>query len=1200
METGIDSAVIEIQGNSKSAAEALESLIGQLDTLQEKLNFGIATIENFTTTLETIQTNISSMKFNTSNLDNISQKFEPLKNIGRNTNLKNITSQLESIPDLNEKLDDKVIEQFTKKIEQLNKALEPLSTNLLRVGNALTNLPTNLNKVSSSVDKVTSKTDKLETLQTRLLNLANGVKFTALIAGLRQLANLIGKAVAQSTSYTETLNLFYVSMGEYSDRAKDFVDQFSSVLGVDPANVMRYIGDFNSLAESFGIAGEEAYIMSKNLTQLAYDISSFRNISIEDAMQKIRSGFVGEIEPMRAIGVALDEATLQETAYALGINKRISEMTRAQKTELLYYQMMQRTQYMQGDMARTLIQPANAIRVMKEQFTLLARAIGNIFIPIIMELIPYVMVLTKWLTTAAQAVANFFGFKIDTSAWENVGDIESDVSDGLGDIGDSAEEATKELNKMLAPFDELNVIDFGNDKTGTTGSGTGSIGGSLGIPTYDYDALESALTRNLEEAEKNLKNIIPYLETIGIIIGAWKIGSTVLTFLNSLGLIKNLTDALRIAGGVSLLLGGLWLLYKGVQKLIEDGELTPETVLLFMSGGTLVGAGAALMFKKASILRSAVGLSLLLGGLALAYKGIEKAIQDGGLTPEATLLLVSGTTISAIGGALQFKSTVPLKIGIALILAIITWQIGEKVGQTFSDWVVENVGSENIDITIDKVNFNTEETGLLHGWESMMVSALAAWEQTEYGKEIDWYIENWNIDFDKDNFVTSFVKVLGVSINFGLEMLADKLGSWIKGTIAPALLEGLAAVVRTVVPVFGERWATALEGTAEKFRQSTQKTVTDSVTNGIKDSEEATTDQAGTLGESLVSSLEDGISGQQDSAQTVIQSTIDSAFLNSQNPTNQTASSVGSGNISNYGFGISGGQSSAQTVIQSTINSAFFNSQNPTNQTASGVASGNMSNYNTGVMSKLASAQSTLQSTINSAISGAKSFLNTASSGLGSSNMSNYNSGILAGKGSTQTTLMNSVSSAFSSASWTMSSTAYNTGSNLSDELDRGLASNEYSVSRTAKNIGESIGDGISDNMKVNNRKLNSTLSSSLRTIRRKNPSLFSIGGLLEGALDFALSFFAGGGFPETGEMFVARESGPELVGNIGNRAAVANNDQIIEGIRQGVYEAVTQANSGNSTTPQINVYLGNKKIYSGYGSYANSENNMYGVNVIK
>jgi hypothetical protein len=95
---------------------------------------------------------------------------------------------------------------------------------------------------------------------------------------------------------------------------------------------------------------------------------------------------------------------------------------------------------------------------------------------------------------------------------------------------------------------------------------------------------------------------------------------------------------------------------------------------------------------------------------------------------------------------------------------------------------------------------------------------------------------------------------------------------------------------------------------------------------------------------------------------------------------------------------------------------------------------------------------------------------------------------------------------------------------------------------------------------------------------------------------------YAEGGFPDTGELFIAREAGPELVGNIGNRAAVANNDQITEGIAQAAYEGFSQAlseNSGNEKQP-ITVYVGNDKVYSGYGSYANRQNNKYGTNIIK
>lgn len=76
----------------------------------------------------------------------------------------------------------------------------------------------------------------------------------------------------------------------------------------------------------------------------------------------------------------------------------------------------------------------------------------------------------------------------------------------------------------------------------------------------------------------------------------------------------------------------------------------------------------------------------------------------------------------------------------------------------------------------------------------------------------------------------------------------------------------------------------------------------------------------------------------------------------------------------------------------------------------------------------------------------------------------------------------------------------------------------------------------------------------------------------------FNLSWYANGGFPGMGEMFVARESGPELVGRMGNRSAVANNNQIIAGIRAGVFEAVVNAfesmQGRNDRGQELHIYL--------------------------
>lgn len=105
------------------------------------------------------------------------------------------------------------------------------------------------------------------------------------------------------------------------------------------------------------------------------------------------------------------------------------------------------------------------------------------------------------------------------------------------------------------------------------------------------------------------------------------------------------------------------------------------------------------------------------------------------------------------------------------------------------------------------------------------------------------------------------------------------------------------------------------------------------------------------------------------------------------------------------------------------------------------------------------------------------------------------------------------------------------------------------------------------------------------RAVRLWNSSKESIGqaSAKAGSADFGYGIFASGGFPDEGQMFIARESGPEMVGTVGGRTAVANNDQIVEGIRQGVFEAVSAAMANNGTSePVVRVYLDSREIKNG------------------
>ena len=358
-------------------------------------------------------------------------------------------------------------------------------------------------KVDKSIKKIKTSASGVSKLTTAFSTIGKGVGVaTKAMVGITTagvtMAVKLGKNISnlskQTSDYIEKVNLFRTSMGSLAKEAEEFVNMGEAKLGLDPAAMMDALSSFQNLSEGFGIASDRAYIMSKNLAQLSGDLSSFANISYEAAQKKLMSGFSGQVLPLRQYGIALDQASLQELAYSLGIEQRVKTMTRAQKTELIYYQIMKSTSKMQHDLGRTLMSPANALRVLQNEFKSLARAVGSIFIPIIQKIIPIMRAVTKALTSAARAIAEFFGFKVSdyTVDFAEVGDSIGGIADDIDGVGGAAEGAAKKMQKMLMPFDELNNINSPDTSSsgGGGGYGAGGSGGSLGIELPQYDMFE--------------------------------------------------------------------------------------------------------------------------------------------------------------------------------------------------------------------------------------------------------------------------------------------------------------------------------------------------------------------------------------------------------------------------------------------------------------------------------------------------------------------------------------------------------------------------------------------------------------------------------------------------------------------------------------------------------------------------------------
>ena len=1413
MDDSMDQVSIQIESTAQGAQSSLDSLSQSISRLVSVVSSGLSSLNSFNSTLSGMKNSLSGFSADTSGISKIQESFSGLKDMPTTNNLKSTIDQLEKIPEINKNLSSSEIKTFTSNINELTNDLEPLATNMVKVSSAFSALPSNVSKVSSTLNKASNaaKSTNKSLNNNALASLGKGIKFGAIVAGITGITNTLGKFVNSSNEYIENMNLFKVSMGEMADEAQDFIDKFSGTLGVDPSGLMRYTGLFNNLIEGFGLGSQEAYTMSKNLTQLSYDMSSYLNIPVEQAMQKLKSGISGEIEPMRAVGVALDQATLQETAYTLGIDKKVSAMTRAQKTELLYYQIMQKTANMQGDMGRTILQPANALRVLQQQFTQLARAIGNIFIPILMAIVPYIQVIVKWLTTLAQAIANLLGFQIEEPDYSGISSGFGGISDSIGDVGSSADKTSKKLNRMLAQFDELNVIEFDKDTGSGAGDGSGAGGGgSLGIPLPDYDALTNALTKNLDEVERRLKTILPYVASIGAGLLAWKVSQKILDFLDKIDKLKGLGDinlGFKIIGLAGLLsdldefrkyfedflnngptfknvvgmlsefvgsigdiflmlgrlkLGGALKVVQGIGEIviavkdIADNGMNWDNATTAIRGLTNIAIGIGAFTGNLKLAGWATAIqgftkiieeiaknweaikkgdwsgvdkvSLIIGGLevlgglaaALGTFSKIKGVKDAAKSVEniKTVTDVTSQVDSGVGGLSPKLSSLAKNLGIgigiiaevaaaAILIVGAIWILGEELKQVGDAWqpVIDNgktvatavgigigvlLAIGTVTALLGKVGGTNLIQPLALGTAILLEVGVAAIlfvaEIWAIGALLNQVYEAWQPVMENGGAVATAVGV-GTGILVAVGVVAGLLGVATAGTAgllplaiaagtlmlvelgAAALLfiaeiwaigEGLNQIYEAWKPVMdnGGDVAIAVElGTAILTAigvASAALGVASVATIGLLPlAISSGTSMLQQIGDAAVDFINKIIiiGGQLVQVKDAWQPILDNGQAVKDGITNGTSylvliggasAALGSASVATVGLlplAINLGTSMLQQLSDSLIDfinnlSSVANQLNNNlypplmqlNSNLPNMISG-LNNY-VGFMEQFASIA--VDYSKSSAVSGFASAISKVIGWFTDDPIKNFANDV--NKTYTQTVDLNNKLRLANPELQTAISlmTSYLNFLERLEELtgrknNIQLASSMFvNMQEVGRNLVTGFVDGINSNYGSLANAIQNVLGNTLSSwtayqygnsfgealgraianaLRRTN--FPTIRGSINTSGDTAsirFNAYAEGGLPDVGELFVAREAGPELVGNIGNRAAVANNDQIIQGIAQGTYQAVSRAMQENNNDNQqpIIVKIGEKTVYSGYASYANSQSNMYGTNYIK
>lgn len=339
-----------------------------------------------------------------------------------------------------------------------------ITSNATMAVEAIQKLTKEVNNSNKSLGNMSRESTKaLQTMAGTFNSLKSSFLFSVGFGSLYQSLNTITRTMKsgfqEASNFVENYNLFNVSFAGETKEAIKYQYQLNDAFKVNMSESMRYQGFFKNLTSSLGITNDASTLLSENLTNLTYDLSSLYNTSFALMYSKLQSGIVGQTKPLRSVGIDVTQQTLQPLLYDMGINKYVTELTQAEKVLLRYISILKQSTSAQGDFARTIETPANQIRIFSDQLAEMTRWFGTMFIGMIGNILPYVNAFIIVLKEVFKWISLAFGFKVEDydfiSGNNGIGDIEEDLS--------GATDASEKLRKSLAGFDEINNIASATD-----------------------------------------------------------------------------------------------------------------------------------------------------------------------------------------------------------------------------------------------------------------------------------------------------------------------------------------------------------------------------------------------------------------------------------------------------------------------------------------------------------------------------------------------------------------------------------------------------------------------------------------------------------------------------------------------------------------------------------------------------------------
>ena len=734
----IDSLQIEIQSSSTNAAKGIDALAKSLEGL--KKNGAFKAVSTNLNNLSTALNNLPNVHQASNSLRTLANSIEKLKEVGSVASLANslkklpealkavshidldktkaqlegvaravsplsaikagglgtMVNAMKNLGKVTESLDDETISRFAEKVDLLNAKLAPLSAKMSSIKAGFSAINSNARSAASGVQKFS------EDIDTSALNLANFIEIVrTAIDSMRNLVQQFTEFIGQAIEWDGIAARFGRGFASEASSTYAWIQRLNEEMGINIQEFMKYSSVYSTMLTGFGVAAEDAGKMALGYMELTYDIwAGYNDIygSLEETAEAVKSAIAGEVEPIRRAGFTIVEATLKQTAANHGLEISIANATEAQKSYLRYLTLIDQAydQSLVGTYAKEMNTAEGLMRTLAQQIKSLTQAFGSLFLPILVEILPYIQAFVELLTEGVHAIAAMFGITIqgvDWSGYDSGADAIDNVTNSAnGATGalDEATKAAKELKNATIGIDELNVI----SPSSATGGGSGGSGGGGGIgggfDDLDIDSLwdESIfkdISSQIDSLKEKLKSWLPLLTTIGGLLASWGLlsliesaGEAMVKLSEMEGKIGALKKALA---AIAILTIEAVLVFALSDEYLETGNL-----LALLGEALATAAGGFLMYKgfgtKGLVMSLAVSMIAQLAAITMN-------LADGGVEFDDPQLWIQSAFTTALGGTaggiLAYKGLIPMSkgkgiglgllVGMSLSLAAIT--IGE-------------------------------------------------------------------------------------------------------------------------------------------------------------------------------------------------------------------------------------------------------------------------------------------------------------------------------------------------------------------------------------------------------------------------------------------------------------------------------------------------------------------------------------------